>query len=286
MKKIESLICLILLVVLFAVCSSPEKPLDKIEFIYNLEAAKKIAAEKDQPMVIEFYKENCPWCKMLDDSTFSNRVVIDMSQSMVFAKINALEDSLIARSLGVSYYPTIIVAKHDGSEVDRLVGYYPPSDFFNEVQLYLQGNETLNDYLVRLQDEPENVQYILLVGEKYRNRSQWETALEYYSNVIRLGSDNSYEIEQAAFEIAGIYDKMKEYTKAIAAYNGLIRNFPDSDKIEDALRRIPYCYAENGDYRNALRNYRKYLDDYPDGKYSDWAAKRVAELNRVFKDGR
>ncbi len=286
MRKIEPLICLALLVISFIACGSPEKPPGKIEFIYDLEAARRIAADKDWPMVIEFFKEDCPWCKMLDDSTFSNKLVIEMSQDIVFVKVDALKDSLLARSLGVSYYPTIIVAGHDGSEVDRLVGYYPPSDFFNEIQLYLQGNETLDDYLTRLQDEPDKVEYLLLAAKKYRNRSEWETALEYYSNVVRLGSDYSYEIEEATFEIAGIYEKMKKYSKAIAAYNDFVKRFPDSDKVEDALRRVPYNYAKNNDYRNALRYYRKYLDDYPDGKYSDWAAKRIAELNPDRKKGR
>ncbi|MCD6162266.1 MAG: tetratricopeptide repeat protein [candidate division Zixibacteria bacterium] len=285
MKIIKLAVYIVLAGIMFFACDSPRKAPEKIEFINNFTAAKEIASKNKQPMVVEFYTKNCPWSKMLDDSTYTNSIVIKMSLDMVFVKINVEKDSLLAKNFGVSFYPTIILFLSNGAEVDRLVGYYPPCDFFNEIQLYLQGSETLEDYLVRLADEPDKIEYHLIVAEKYRNRSDWDLAIEYYSHVVRLSPEDNFNVENATLEIAGIYAEKKEYSKAIESYNDFISRFPDSDKIEDAIRRIPYCYKKKGDDKKAMELFEKYLYDYPNGKYAEWVANRIEELQKVLKEG-
>jgi thioredoxin-related protein len=152
MRKI---IILLSLLSLFICCSKQTKKSTYIEFRTNLDSARAIAIAEEQPLVIEFFKQGCPWSKMMDDSTFSDKIVIGMADDMVFCKIDADTDSLATKAMKVSFYPTFIVCGVDGKEIDRMVGYYPPGDFFNEVQLFLQGNETLKDYQIRLADEPK-----------------------------------------------------------------------------------------------------------------------------------
>lgn len=282
MRTTNRIVCFSLLMAMIFACGSPRKQLTEIDFLSDYQAANKAALEMKLPMIIVFYSQDCPWCKMLDDSTFTNKVVIEMSADMVFVRLNALKDSLIAQNLGITLYPTIVVARHDGSEVDRLVGYYPPAEFFNEVQLYLQGAETLDDYLKRLEDEPDNIDYLLIVAEKYRNHSDWDAALEYYSNVVKLSSEDTYEVEDAMFEIAGVTAQKEEYSAAISLYKEFIKRFPDSDKIDDASRRIPYCLTKNNDFKKALDLYKKYINDYPDSKHLNWVNKRIDEIKKVL----
>ena len=286
MKITKLTMFIIIALMMFSVCDSPRKVPAKIEFLNSIAAAKEAASQKNQPMIVEFYTQNCPWSKMLDDSTYVNKIVIEMSLDMVFAKINVDKDSLLSKNFGVSFFPTIIIFQSNGTEVDRLVGYYPPADFFNEIQLYLQGCETLEDYLVRLADEPDKIEYHLIVAEKYRNRSDWSLAIEYYSHVVRLSPEDNSNVENSMLEIAGVYSEKKDYAKAIAGYNEFIQRFPDSDKVEDALRRIPYCYKKKGDDIKAMELFEKYLYDYPNGKYAEWVANRIEELKKVLQEGK
>lgn len=282
-KSILPILGLLIFTLILSGCGKAKKIPTEIDFKTDLDTATKIAADKNQPMVIVFLNSKCPWCKMLDDSTFSDKIVIDMSEKMVFVKLDDKKDSALTRQFGVVYYPTVVVTKPDGSEIDRLVEYYPPTDFYNEVQLYLIGKETLEDYLTRLEDEPERVEYHLIVAEKYRNRASWDKALEYYNNVIKLSpKDQQDETETAMFEIANIFAEREDYKASIKAFNDFIKRFSNSEKTEDARRRVPYYMAQNGDFNKALNFFEKYLDDYPQGEYIDWVKQRIDELNEAM----
>jgi thiol:disulfide interchange protein DsbD len=271
---------------LFFACGKSEKELTSIEFIHDLDEAKTVADAKDQPLIVEFYQKDCPWGRMLDDSTFSHKIVIGMSEKMVFARIDTDVDLSSARQYNVSFYPTIVVIGTDGEEVDRLVGYYPPADFFNEIQLYLQGNETLEDYQTRLEDEPQNAEYHLIIAEKYKHRSAWDLAFEYYNNVLRLGHEgNQFAYEKALLGSADIQCEKGEFSAALILYTDFLERFPQSGKAEDVARKIPYCYAKTGDYTRAEELFREYLVNYPDGEYTGWVQDKIDNLNQINIEG-
>ena len=285
--KILAVFLGVLSALLLVVCDKSEQIPSAIGFYYNLDSARTDAKENNQPLIIEFYKQGCHWSKMLDDSTFTHKIVLAMTDKMIFVKIEADKDTSTARKYNVSFFPTIIVAGSDGAEIDRLVGYYPAADFYNEIQLYLQGNETLDDYFNRLADEPEKADYHLIIAEKYKHRSDWAKSLEYYNNVLNLAGDgNDYEREMAVFGIADVQCEKGQYRKAIALFNDFIEHFPESEKVEAAVRKIPYCLVKLGEYKQARELYQKYLEDYPDGDFTAWADENLRNLDSVLQERR
>ncbi|MEW5923332.1 MAG: thioredoxin family protein, partial [Candidatus Zixiibacteriota bacterium] len=77
----------------------------EIEFVTDYATALQIAQEKNQKILIDFYTDWCVWCKRLDSFTYSDSAVIEMSKSMVFAKINAEVDTLTAQKYIIPGYP-------------------------------------------------------------------------------------------------------------------------------------------------------------------------------------
>jgi thioredoxin-related protein len=139
--------------VAFFGCQKKKAVPTEITFQSDLRSAREVARAEKKPLLVEFYKTGCSWCRKMDDSTFTDKIIIELSDKILFLKLDAGIDTAEAARFGVTYYPTVVLLKPDGDEIDRLVGYYPPADFYNEIQLYLQGRETLEDYLTRLQDE-------------------------------------------------------------------------------------------------------------------------------------
>jgi tetratricopeptide (TPR) repeat protein len=272
----------LILILLFTGCSKKKIEVTEITYQSDLKSALEVAHTEKKPLVIDFYKIGCPWGRLLDDSTFSNKIIIDMSEKMIFLRIDAGKDTAIASQYGITFYPTIVLIKPDGSEIDRLVGYYPPADFYNEVQLYLQGRETLEDYLGRLQDEPQKPDYIIAVAEKYRNRSEWDKSLEYYKRLLALNlSDSQPFVQEALFEIAVINGEKGDYPVSLANFQDLLGRKLDSLKREDVMHKIPYYMAKSGDTKQALTLYQQYLDQYPNGGYANWVRNRMDELRNL-----
>ena len=250
----------------------------EISFYHEFETAKAEAGRTKKPLIIDFYTDWCKYCKMLDTLTYVDSIVISMSNDYLFVKIDAERDTILARDYGIAGYPTIVVTNSDGSEIDRIWGYLPPNEFYNQVQLYLQGKETLDDYLSRLEDEPDNPEYLMLIGEKFASRSQWQKSIDFYNRVLQLDLDNKRGLGSRS--LAAVYDvhsRSRDYKTAIEIATDLINRFPDSPEAETATAMLGYFAAKSGDDKNALILYRQYLEKYPNAK-EDWVNKRIADI--------
>lgn len=260
-------------------CGRKHESPREIIFQTDFGAALNLSVQKKMPLLVFFYRSDCPWSKMMDDSTFSNKLVIGMSASMIFARIDIQKDTMAARQAGVIYYPTTVVYKSTGEEIDRLVGFYPPADYFNEVQLFLRGRETLEDYLTRLSDEPDNIDYILAIAEKYRDRSNFVEALKYYEMILNSAAADSSEYRlPALFETAVLYGELGDTVKSFANFAKFMTSSQDSLKIQDAFRRIGHYRAIAKNKEGALAQYKKYLKSFPSGTYVSWVRERIEEL--------
>ncbi len=261
-------------------CGSKEKPIPaKIEFQTDFEAARELAMGSDSPMIIDFYTDWCRWCEVLDTVTYIDPLVVGMSLDNVFVKIDADVDTVLAQEYAISGFPTIVVTKPDGEEIDRIWGYLGPTDFYNQVQLYFQGKETLDDYLSRLEDEPENLDYLSMIGEKFASRSRYDEAIEYYEKVVALDPDN--EEGYGAKAMASIYDtrgRAKDYAGAIATCEKISRMFRGTEEADDAAAMIGYFTAKAGDQKKALKIYREYIEEHPDSENAEWVKKRIADI--------
>jgi thioredoxin-related protein len=283
MRKIISLLVLGLATVIFLFgCQKKKVMPTEITYQSDLRSAQEVARTEKKPLLVEFFKAGCLWCRKLDDSTFTDKIIIELSDKIVFLKLDAGIDSAFAQQFGVTYYPTIILFKSDGAEIDRLVGYYPPADLYNEIQLYLQGRETLEDYLGRLQDEPRRADYIMAVAEKYRNRADWDKALGYYRQVLSLGLPDAHEyVLKALFEIAVVNGEKGDFPVSLANFTDLLKRQLDTSMREDALRQMAFYMVKSGDTKQAIVLYQQYLDSYPNGEFADWVRDRVDDLRSM-----
>jgi thioredoxin-related protein len=277
MKKISILISL-LLISIWIGCTKPKPAPTEITFMTDFPTAQAEAAKSNKPMIIDFYTDWCKWCHTLDSTTYQDSLVISMSVDNIFVKINAEQDTVLAQRFAVSGYPTIVITRPDGQEIDRIFGYLGPREFYNQVQLYFQGRETLDDYLTRLKDEPDNPEILQAVAEKYAGRGEPLKAVEYYNRIFQLDTNNIRGLGSKSLEsISESYGQAKDYKKAIETLQDLIKRYPSASQIEDATAMLGYYTQASGDNKGALAIYREYVQKYPQGKI-DWVQRRIADL--------
>jgi thioredoxin-related protein len=278
MKSLALILCLSFALTFFA-CERKEKIPSEINFITSYETALASAQESGKNMIVDFYTDWCRWCDSLDANTYSDSLVISLSSDNFFVKINAEVDTALADQFGVSGYPTIVIAKSNGEEIDRIWGYLPPTEFYNQVQLYLQGRETLEDYRSRLADEPENLEYLSMIGEKFASRSIHDSAAHYYEMIAEIDQGN--EEGYAAKALASLHDSQsrnKDYKAALATCMRLLQFYPDTPESDEAAALLGYYTAKKGDEVEALKLYKGYLKMNPESENAEWVKKRIADL--------
>ncbi|KPL04017.1 MAG: hypothetical protein AMJ90_02250 [candidate division Zixibacteria bacterium SM23_73_2] len=254
---------------------------EKIEWQTSLDQGLELAEKQNRKLLVDFFREDCKWCERLDDSTFTDREVISLTLDFVFVKINGKEDTLLTNEHKVSAYPTVLILKPDGEEIERIVGYLPPREFFRTVKLYLKGKGTLTDLEEMLNKDSADVKLLLRVGEKYMDRKRYDEAKDLFRKVTNIDSKNYWgKTDSALFNLAYSHYRENEYKDAIEKFLKLATEFPKSSLGVEADEYIPYVYEKMGDTTKALNLYEKFLGKHPtvDKSEREWVEGRIKEL--------
>ncbi len=215
----------------------------------------------------------------MEDSTFTSKDVIALLKDMIFVRVEARKDTARRDRNEIAGFPTVILMKSSGEEIDRIYGYLPPEEFVSTIQSYLQGKETLEDIKNRFQADSTDVELAFKLAEKYEARRWYDKAMMHYQKVVDLDpEDEKGKSQDALYNIAWLDIRRKEYLKAVDGFRHFLEKYPESEIAQDAEIYIPYSYANAGDTTKALELYQKFLMDHPDSKDTSWVRKKIEEL--------
>lgn len=119
----------------------PPRPEAMMPWRMYSDQALAAARSAHKPVMIDFYADWCPGCRVLDEWTFSRRNVVEAMRDFVVLRADltdraAPESIRIALKFGVEGFPTVIFFGSDGVErVDqRLLGSESPAVFLRRIR--------------------------------------------------------------------------------------------------------------------------------------------------------
>ena len=89
----------------------------EIDWTESFERALSKAKADDKPIMIDFYAENCPACIEMDNFTYSNPEVIEVSEGFVPAKLYANDNKDHVSRYGIFGYPATVFVRADGTQI-------------------------------------------------------------------------------------------------------------------------------------------------------------------------
>jgi thioredoxin-like negative regulator of GroEL len=96
----------------------------EVRWLHDPAAARKEAAAKRLPLLLDFGNEDCIWCKRLDATTFRDDAVVRLvNERFVAVKVDTHRDVQLTQSLGVQGLPTLLVTSAEGKVLARNEGY-------------------------------------------------------------------------------------------------------------------------------------------------------------------
>ncbi|GHT11182.1 hypothetical protein FACS1894170_04400 [Planctomycetales bacterium] len=109
-----------------------------VEFIGNrAEGLERAKTEKKPALLFFAIPDNISSQKMLD-TAFCDTEVIKLAQSFICIKIDGVAESDYCESLGISGFPTVVLATSSGSEIQRLTGKQSPGQLVTQMYVVLQ----------------------------------------------------------------------------------------------------------------------------------------------------
>lgn len=273
-------LCLLSIPVLaIAADKSKEALPDSIPWKPSLNDGFKAAADSGIHLIADFFTDWCKWCRIQDESTFTDAHVIALTRRFIFARINAEIDTANALKYGVTSYPTVIIFDRTGAEVDRIIGYFRPEEFVTTVEEYLEGIGTKAALETQSRENPQDLGIRYRLVEKYVGRGEFEQARAQCQQILISDPGNSSKVaDKALFEQAIMERKEKNWYKAIEGFRKFIKQFPKSKLREDAETYIPWLYAKAGDKKQALKLYNAFLEEFSGSSQGGWVRDQIKIL--------
>ena len=178
--------------------------------------------------------------------------------------------------------PHLLFVDEHGNEVDRIIGYIPPSEYLPRIKDIKNNKHTLNDYLVQYEKGQGDAEIIAGIAMKYEDRGDSENAKKFYTILIKEYPDSESEhYQRGTYFIAS--DAFKNgVTMALNAY---IVSFPESPFIEDAFFTMAYHYADKEMPEEEIKVYREMIEKFPENaNLLNSYAWRMSELEMNLED--
>lgn len=129
------------------------------------------AAKGSKRLILYFYQDGCPYCKLLIEDNFGQRRIAETTQRLFDAiainmwgdrdvidfKGETITEKAFAASLKVMFTPTLLFLDEKGDIVLRVNGYYPPEKFLAALEYVGQRKETelsFRDYYAKRAPTP------------------------------------------------------------------------------------------------------------------------------------
>ena len=133
MKKVISIICLFVITLNFA----------QVKWM-TIEEALKAQKENPKKILIDFYADWCAQCKELDEYTYTDKEIIDLSSKLNTIKIDLTkENEAISNKYNIKGLPVVLFMNSKGEEISelRVTGFLKPSEFKTKITKLLESEK-------------------------------------------------------------------------------------------------------------------------------------------------
>lgn len=245
-------------------CATAKKEPPAVTWTHAMDAALADAGKANRPILMDFYTDWCEWCKALDETTFVDLAFIEYSKKFTCAKVNAEVDTASARKYRVSGYPTVLLMKPDGTEIDRVVGYMRAPEFMAQVEDYLAGKNTLASLIA---EEPANGSdplFLMKLADRYEEHGLWPEAKTRYEKVVAMDPKNtSGRIDDVLMTLARASRRQKDFAAGRKYAQTVLDKYPDSDNASAALLEMAINWKKAGEPAKARPMFLDFAKRYP-----------------------
>ena len=92
-----------------------------------------MAQEREKPILVVFYSEQCPDCEALWDAC-SNPAAAEATENILSVKVDINKEPELAKRYGVNRVPAVLILHMSGKKAGAYTGNYEPRDLWGFVK--------------------------------------------------------------------------------------------------------------------------------------------------------
>lgn len=218
----------------------------------DLDAALATARATGRPVLLDLYATWCGPCHRLDAEVFPADEVAAITDGFVSLRIDAESAAgvpLVERYHVVGY-PTVLLLRPDGTEIDRIFGFLPAAEFASALRDDLAGTGTLEALRERVKLHPDDLELLFDFGFRASVRGLTDEAGAALERVTAASKGSAMGLDRRALMVLGKYHYLrgsKQYAKAVETFARIERDFAGSDEASEAAIQTVVAYLKSGD---------------------------------------
>ena len=135
--KIKNIIA-ITAIVLGTLMLKPAENIDSVNWkmLASVESIENSIKTENKPVMIDFYADWCAQCKELDEYTYTDKEVVELSKSLNTIKVDLTkENESITNKYGIKGLPVVVFLDPSGTEYRdlRVTGFLKPEEFKKKI---------------------------------------------------------------------------------------------------------------------------------------------------------
>jgi thiol-disulfide isomerase/thioredoxin len=202
----------------------------------TLEQALAEAKEKDTMVLVDVWAGHCHSCGQMDIDLWDTPEGAKLAEKYIPIKIESV--SATGREFSDRYpitgLPSIILLRPDGTELDRVEGYYEKRKFLRDFQPLLDGTDPLLVMEAHMAARPDSLDLVYEIFEKYLNRRREAEADTLFNRLLQKGGVRY--ADKAIVRMARYQEYVRhDYPKTLEYYKMLVEQYPSASSAGGAI---------------------------------------------------
>jgi thiol-disulfide isomerase/thioredoxin len=216
----------------------------------TLDQALAEAKKSDKMVMVDVWARHCGACGTMDIDVWETAEGAKIAEGTIAIKIDSTtpEGRALSQRYPILGLPSIIFLRPDGTELDRVTGYYEKTRFYREAEPLHDGLDPMPLMEQQLKAKPDSLPLLLSAMERYLNRKREADAQAVFDRIMKLDPNDASTTAERAIGTMCRYQELikQDYAKTAEYWKILVDRFPTSSSSGAAVDGVYRAYGALG----------------------------------------
>lgn len=253
------LFCIIILFVLTGLQANAQ-----INWETDYEKALKISKETGKPLLLDFTASWCGVCQRMERVFWVRPDVAEFSKQIVFVKLDADANASLKEKYQIVGLPNVVLTDSWGAKIDSHLGFGQNADrvIIEKLTNVPKDFNALKQAGDTLEKDANNTAALHEFAEFYQSKKLYSFSIPILQKILTLETE-AEKRENTMLKLAFNHLKLGQITPALANFDKLLKEFPQSTQTDLFLHGIILAQINRQNFEEAEKQLAKLKTDFP-----------------------
>jgi thioredoxin-like negative regulator of GroEL len=240
--------------------------------------AAPAALAANKPLLLEFWADWCPPCKVMDEQVYSDATVVRAMTKVVPVRIDVDKQQPLVRKYEIASMPTLLFADSYGNELFRFTGVVTV-DTMTQLLRELPGDMTnINRFAQILADDKNNFSALDSLGRELKADALFRASNVYYERATRVRTAPPAKVGEILIAMGHNNLELKEFRQAAQLFDRYLQNFKGGPAESEAMLGLGRALLFQDKRADAKRTLQALVARQKSGPFYDEATRLLSGL--------